>query len=89
MLELGSFQVGSERVQFFAIANCDGFKSLDFDGELVDNAPRDNLLSRDPKPGLFISRLPKEELNVEEVTEAASLEDLHLQAWHHWVFSLS
>lgn len=81
--------MGSERVQFFAVANCDGFKPLDLDGKLVDDAPGNDLLPRDPKPGLLVVRLPKEELNVEKVAEAAALKDLHLQAWQHGVLSLN
>ena len=67
-----------ENCDLVTVAHREGFKTFDFDAEFVNDAPGDDLLTSDPGSGLFIVRLSKEELKVEQVTEAATLEKLHL-----------
>ena len=48
MFILGAIEEDSESLKFLAFTCFQRFKSFDFDSELVDNAPCNNLLPRDP-----------------------------------------
>ena len=80
MLVLRPFKDCSQGHQLVAVGHGDRFKLFDFLGDLVDDALRDYLFSGDPGAGLFIVGLSKEELEVEQVAEAAALEDMHFNA---------
>ena len=48
MFILGAIEEDSESLKFLAFTSFQRFKSFDFDSELVDYAPCNNLLPRDP-----------------------------------------
>ena len=80
MLKLHAIQGHFEYLKLVAITDCNGFKPLDLHAELIDDSPSDDLLTRDPDSGFFVISLSKEEFQVEQVPEAATLEDLDLNA---------
>lgn len=74
-------KVGLKDGDFITVTHSEGLKTFNLNTEFVDDAPSDDLLASDPSPSLLIIRLPKEELEVEQVAEAAALEELHLHSW--------
>jgi hypothetical protein len=80
VLVLRPFKDRSQGHQLIAVGHCDCFKLFDFLGDLVDDALRYYLFSGAPGASLFIVGLSKEELEVEQVAEAAALEDVHFNA---------
>lgn len=81
MLCLSPLEYNFKGLKLVAVADCNGLKTLNFNGKLVDDTPSDDLLASDPGPGLLIVSLAEEQLQVKQVAEAATLKNLHLNAW--------
>ena len=69
-----------ELLQLFTVAGSVGLEVLNFHAELIDNTPGNHLLSSDPDSCFLVIGLPKEKLEVEQIPEAAALEDLNFDA---------
>ena len=81
MLGPGTFEQSLQLMQFIGISGSDSFEPLNLGRQLIYNAPGDHLLPSDPLTSFLVVCLSKEEFQVEEISEAASLEDLNLNAW--------
>ena len=84
MLPLFTLKLGFESSDFLAVHYSICFKTLNFVLKLVDDAPGDDLLTSNPNSCLLIVGLSEEDLEVEQVAELASLEDLDKDAGHQW-----
>ena len=80
MLLLHALDREFELLQLFTVACSVGLEVLNFHAELIDNTPGNHLLSSDPDSRFLVISLPKEKLEVEQIPEAAALEDLNFDA---------
>jgi len=85
MIFLCALHVDFHELELVAVADCDGLEFLNLNGKLVDNAPCDDLLSRDPKTGFLITGLSKEKLKVQKIAETTPLEYLNRQSRQKWI----
>ena len=89
MFSLHTIESDFKTLQFVTVSDSDGFKTLNFHAKLIDDSPGNYLLSCDPDASLLITSLLEEELKVEQVSETATLEYLHLDARLEWILCFS
>ena len=73
-------------MELFTITCGTSFEFFNLNTKLIDDAPGNYLLASDPNSCLSIISLSEEKLEMEQVAEAAALENLHMKAWKHWTF---
>ena len=88
MFKLHAVEGRLKSLQFVTVTDRNSFKSFNLDTELVDDSPGNHLFTSDPNPCFLIIGLSKEELQVEQVSETATLEDLNLDSRQEGVLSL-